>query len=224
MRCGDARTALHPLPRCSPLFSTLGCFLAAAILALACLLFFYLLYILIGQYGGGSNFLCSSSSSTFAAALSSVRDHFSCVSYFNMLSLLLPWLSLLGTSTSAPTNGVPSGSPPTVTVKNGTYVGTYSPGYKQDFFLGMPYAQPPVDDLRFRIPQSLNTSWSGTHSAEQYSAECVGYGSDQWNYPISEDCLYLNVIRPSGYEGHKLPIAFWIHGTLSVEANSEVVC
>lgn len=31
--------------------------------------------------------------------------------------------------------------PPTVTVKNGTYSGVYSPGYDQDFFLGMPYAQ-----------------------------------------------------------------------------------
>jgi carboxylesterase type B len=42
--------------------------------------------------------------------------------------------------------------------------------------------------------------------------KCYGYGSDQWNYAVSEDCLYINVVRPSGYEHEKLPVAFWIHG------------
>jgi carboxylesterase type B len=42
--------------------------------------------------------------------------------------------------------------------------------------------------------------------------KCYGYGSDQWNYPVSEDCLYLNVVRPAGYENETLPVAFWIHG------------
>jgi carboxylesterase type B len=31
-------------------------------------------------------------------------------------------------------------------------------------------------------------------------------------YPISEDCLYVNVVRPAGCEDQKLPVAFWIHG------------
>lgn len=44
------------------------------------------------------------------------------------------------------------------------------------------------------------------------NAQCYGYSSDNWNYAVSEDCLYLNVIRPSGYENQKLPVAFWIHG------------
>lgn len=36
---------------------------------------------------------------------------------------------------------------------------------------------------------------------------------DQWNYAVAEDCLYVNVIRPSGIrEGDKVPVAFWIHG------------
>jgi carboxylesterase type B len=42
--------------------------------------------------------------------------------------------------------------------------------------------------------------------------KCYGYGSDQWNYQVSEDCLYLNVVRPAGYENETLPVAFWIHG------------
>jgi hypothetical protein len=68
---------------------------------------------------------------------------------------------------------------PTVQVLNGTYSGIYSPEYNQDFFLGIPYSQPPVGDLRFRPAQSLNTSWTGTKNATQYSLECIGYGSDQ---------------------------------------------
>jgi len=85
--------------------------------------------------------------------------------------------------------GSSGGAAPTANVKNGTYTGVYSAEYDQDFFLGVPYAQPPVGDLRFRIPHSLNSAWSGSHDAMQYSAECVGYGSDQWNYPVSEVSL-----------------------------------
>jgi carboxylesterase type B len=106
----------------------------------------------------------------------------------------------------------PSATAPLVTVKNGTYVGVHSATYQQDFFLGIPFAQPPLDDLRFRRPQSLNTAWEGTKNATAYYPHCVGYGGDQIGYNISEDCLALNVIRPSGYEGKLLPVGVWIHG------------
>ena len=60
---------------------------------------------------------------------------------------------------------------PTARVKNGSYIGTYTPEYDQDFFLGIPYAQPPVGDLRFRNPVSLNTTWEDSKPATQYSPE-----------------------------------------------------
>ncbi|KAF2652181.1 alpha/beta-hydrolase [Lophiostoma macrostomum CBS 122681] len=104
-------------------------------------------------------------------------------------------------------------TPPTVTIKNGTLSGLHSTSYNQDFFLGIPFAQPPTGPLRFRVPQSINTSWTHPYSATQYSASCVGYGSDDWPYAaLSEDCLYLNVVRPAGFSNASLPVAFWIHG------------
>lgn len=79
----------------------------------------------------------------------------------------------------------------------------------------MPYAQPPVGNLRFQLPQSLTTTWNETRNATQYSPECYGYGSDDWvlGNVLAEDCLTINVVRPSGVEaGANLPVLFWIHG------------
>ncbi|KAL3489122.1 Alpha/Beta hydrolase protein [Aspergillus germanicus] len=118
-------------------------------------------------------------------------------------------LTLLGSATPTTQGHTKS---PKAHVKNGTYEGVYSVEYNQDFFLGVPFAQPPVDNLRFRLPQSLNSTWKGSRDAKDYSLLCVGYGLDQTFYEQSEDCLYLNVVRPAGYEHDQLPVGFWIHG------------
>ena len=83
-----------------------------------------------------------------------------------------------GASITASGSGGSSGTPsmPSVSVRNGTITGLYSPRYRQDFFLGIPYAQPPVNNLRFVVPQSLNTSFSKPQTANAYSPQCVGYG------------------------------------------------
>jgi hypothetical protein len=60
---------------------------------------------------------------------------------------------------------------PTAQTKNGSYIGKYSSEYDQDFFLGIPYAQPPVGDLRFRNPVGLNTTWEEPKPATEYSPE-----------------------------------------------------
>ena len=103
-------------------------------------------------------------------------------------------------------------SGPRVSIKNGTVIGIYSTEYNQDFFLGVPFVQPPVGNLRFRMPVPINTTWSEPVQATKYYPECVGYGGDQIGYHISEDCLGLNIVRPSGHEGQSLPVAVWIHG------------
>lgn len=108
---------------------------------------------------------------------------------------------------------------PVASVANGTYVGRHSPEYGQDFFLGVPFAQPPTGQLRFAAPQPLNHSFDRVRNATQYGPECIGYGFDQWilgNY-VSEDCLTVNVVRPEGIsDKDSLPVAVWIHGGVSL--------
>ena len=103
---------------------------------------------------------------------------------------------------------------PTASVRNGTFTGCYNAEYDQDFFLGMPYAQPPVEGLRLSNPASLNTSWSGSANATTFSPACYNFGSPPIpGITYSEDCLSLNVVRPSGTRaGDKLPVGVWIHG------------
>ncbi len=113
--------------------------------------------------------------------------------------------------------------PPKVSVRNGSYFGIHSTNYKQDFFLGIPFAQPPVDDLRLRIPASLNRSWTHIRPATEYGYACIGYGEDTAigaNNYVSEDCLTLNIVRPSGYEDAKLPVGVWIYGGGFYEGSS----
>lgn len=112
---------------------------------------------------------------------------------------------------------------PRVTVLNGTYEGIYLPSFNQDLFLGIPFAQPPLKSLRFVNPQSLNGSFLQVREAKAYSPSCMNLGtakgSPNYGIPSSEDCLYLNVIRPSGFEG-PLPVAVWIYGGAFVNGAS----
>jgi carboxylesterase type B len=129
-----------------------------------------------------------------------------------MLTVLASLLVIASAAPHHPPGYGHNGGAPTANVKNGTISGVHSSTYNEDYFLGIPYAQPPVNGLRFKVPQSLNTTYNSTYDASEYAPSCVGYGGDQLGYPISEDCLYLNVVRPSGYEGQELPIGLWIHG------------
>lgn len=132
-------------------------------------------------------------------------------------SQISTWSLLVGLSTAAviQSTSIRQEAAPSVQVRNGSYYGQFNANYNQDMFLGIPYAQPPVDDLRFRPPQPLSTTWNGTRNATEYSPQCFGYGSDTWvlgNY-VSEDCLTINVVRPHGVSSDAaLPVAVWIHG------------
>lgn len=129
------------------------------------------------------------------------------------MSKILSVLLTVSASSALTIRNTPDRTPPSATTKNGTYIGRYEPAYDTDYFLGMPFAQPPVGDLRFRTPRSLNESWSDTRNATEYSPQCIGYGMDTWsqgNY-VSEDCLTLNVVRTAD-DRAKLPVLIWFHG------------
>jgi triacylglycerol lipase len=89
-----------------------------------------------------------------------------------MFAVVTGFLALWAVAHAAPS----AKTAPTVAVRNGTYTGVHSTTYGQDFFLGMPYAQQPVGNLRFTVPQSMNESWNEARDAKEYSDICVGYG------------------------------------------------
>jgi triacylglycerol lipase len=137
------------------------------------------------------------------------------------LATPLVLLCLLGQVISTP---APLHKPPVAITTNGSYYGTYNAEYDQDMFLGMPYAQPPVGDLRFARPQSLNTSWSGLRNATTPGFSCIGYGPESYMAsPNREDCLNLQVIRPAREE-KPLPVLVWIHGSVVIRHLDSVVC
>ncbi|WP_150301275.1 carboxylesterase/lipase family protein [Pseudomonas profundi] len=83
---------------------------------------------------------------------------------------------------------------------------------------GVPYAQPPVDTLRWRAPQPPQ-NWSGTRDARERGPECVqAETTTQWQRTSQmvgeEDCLTVDIYRPnrSGFQEEALPVYVWIHG------------
>jgi para-nitrobenzyl esterase len=85
----------------------------------------------------------------------------------------------------------------------------------QHIFKGIPYALPPVGDLRWKPPVPM-PRWDGVRSATAFGPECVQprsalasiYAADP--LPMSEDCLTLNIWAPAN--AHNAPVFFWIYG------------
>lgn len=101
-------------------------------------------------------------------------------------------------------------------------------------FKGIPYAAPPVGDLRWRAPGPV-TPWNGIFKADHFSAICPQvlpatnsfYGMEYFTGPqpaMSEDCLYLNVWTAAKSSRERRPVMVWIHGGGNVQGYGSEPC
>src|SRR6185503_9727961 len=117
----------------------------------------------------------------------------------------------------------------TVTTDAGTVSGA-PPSGGVTAYLGIPYAAPPVGDLRWRPPQPV-VRWDGVRKADHFGTSCMQNQAGSrlpWTEefmtqgPIGEDCLFLNVWTAAKNGTAKLPVMFWIYGGGFNEGSSSV--
>lgn len=113
-------------------------------------------------------------------------------------------------------------SNPVLTIDGGQVQGVKTDIEGVYVYRGIPYAAPPIKDLRWKAPQPV-IPWEGVKIADKFghpgyqAVHYPGGYTTEWGYgdesPYSEDCLYLNVwTKAPGDVNKKLPVALWIHG------------
>jgi para-nitrobenzyl esterase len=108
-----------------------------------------------------------------------------------------------------------------VVVESGIISGIAGTDTSVKIFKGIPFAQPPVGDLRWKPPVPPK-HWDGVRNCSAFSASALQAKPApfaMWSKefmapeePLSEDCLYLNIWTAARYQQDKLPVIVWIHG------------
>ena len=130
-------------------------------------------------------------------------------SFLGLLFIAIPFFSNAQHSVN------PNGFPVQVTTANGIIEGEFDIKTNIQSFKGIPFAQPPVGNLRWKAPQPV-TNWTGVKQTKKFGPRAVqsnifgdmGFRSDG----ISEDCLYLNVWSPAKSSDEKLPVLVYFYG------------
>lgn len=107
--------------------------------------------------------------------------------------------------------------------ENGVVRGISAADPKITVYRGIPFAAPPVGELRWRAPQPA-ANWSGVRLCDSFGPISMqdppgvqpNFYSKEWSIdpdiPMSEDCLYLNVWTPANRADERLPVMVWIFG------------
>ena len=169
----------------------------------------------------------------FAKALQGSKWHMKLLGYLGYMAVFAGILFL----TWPPTRAIPAyeGKVPVYTravkLRQGQVRGVVIADGAAELYAGIPYAQAPVGELRWKAPQDP-LPWTGVLDADHFAPMCmqpthlpiydslariIGYHdykislSDNWVAPVSEDGLYVNVWKPAG-EVQGLPVIVYIHG------------
>jgi para-nitrobenzyl esterase len=120
----------------------------------------------------------------------------------------IPLMLAFGCALAAAADG------PVVSVTGGRIQGRLLPAPGGAVFQGIPFAEAPVGDLRWREPKPVK-AWTGVRDASAYGAPCAQV-SAAWNAKAaalgSEDCLFVNVWNSEWPARTRKPVMVWIHG------------
>ncbi|ULQ56951.1 carboxylesterase family protein [Flavihumibacter rivuli] len=109
----------------------------------------------------------------------------------------------------------PKGFPVQATVKSGTLEGVHGIKSSLNIYLGIPYAAPPLGELRWKAPQPL-PNWKGIREAKKFGpgpVQAAVFGDMNFRSEgFNEDCLYLNVWSPATRPEAKLPVLVYFYG------------
>ena len=117
-------------------------------------------------------------------------------------------------------------------IEQGQLTGVYNKDHSARVYAGIPYAKPPVGELRFKEPQKAD-GWDGVRAFDHFGpmamqtrgsvlydsqSHILGWHDyqvkfgDEYVEEVSEDCLYLNVFTPGDDRDELLPVIFYVHG------------
>jgi para-nitrobenzyl esterase len=140
-------------------------------------------------------------------------------------ALLLVLAAAASTAGAAPAKHKPkkvkkpaAANPLVVPTTEGVIRGISANGMRQ--WLGIPYAAPPVGNLRWKPPQA-HARWKGVRATTDYGSPCPQLGTVFGKASTNENCLFLNVFTPANAKpSAKLPVMFWIHGGALITGES----
>lgn len=105
--------------------------------------------------------------------------------------------------------------PVQVKIENGTIEGNYNTHTGMQTYFGIPFAKPPIGELRWKAPQPLD-NWQGVKETKTFGPrpmQTMVFGDmKSRSNGVSEDCLYLNVWTPARHNTKELPVLVYIYG------------